>query len=159
MWRWRGKTFLRLTLHRTCMVKRLVRASSLCQTPLLSVLQCSENSETSESLPPIMFWSQAAPCRFLHLAREKSSFTEGIVQAETPSPAQSSLFQLPCMKLHEEQPGCGLETERVLHSKAFFAAHLKVQVRRHSSSQAPPCLCSEAPGSSGSQGRQRKVGS
>lgn len=28
-WRWHGKTFLRLAPHRTCMVKRLVRASSL----------------------------------------------------------------------------------------------------------------------------------
>lgn len=39
-----------------------------------------------------MSWSQAAPCRFLHLARERSSFTEGIVQRHLPQhcPASSS---------------------------------------------------------------------
>lgn len=43
-----------------------------------------------------MLWSRAAPCWFLHLASERSSITEGIVQAETPPPpVQSSLFQLP----------------------------------------------------------------
>lgn len=66
-----------------------------------------------------MFWSRAAPCRFLHLARERSSITAGIVQAETPPPPlQSSLFQLPCSfparKLPKEQPHCGYETQRLL---------------------------------------------
>lgn len=129
--RWDGKTFLRLALHRTCMIKRLVRASNpAVKTPLLSILQCSESSKTSQSLLPITFWSRA-PCRFLHLARERSSITERVVQAETPPPpVQPSLFQLPCTKLHKEQPHCGLETERLLHSKAFFAAHLKVRQKR-----------------------------
>lgn len=56
----------------------------------------------------------------------------------------------------------------LLHSKAFFAAHLKVHTRWHSSSQAPPCLCCEAESTSTRQlwlpgrqhlGRQREVGS
>lgn len=66
-------------------VKWLVRASSPpATTPLLSSFR---SSTASESLPPIMFWSRAAPCRFMHLARERSSITEGTVQAETPPPS------------------------------------------------------------------------
>jgi len=60
---------------------------SLRYNSLTLVLGCTERSGTArEPLPPVTFQSQAAPCRFVRLARDRSSITDRVVQAETPPP-------------------------------------------------------------------------
>lgn len=103
----------------------------LTKLPDFSSLVLWKSSTASECLIPIQSWSQAAPCRFVHLAREmSSSVMEGIVQAETPPPsARPHLFHLPWALAHRQgytRNGCELTIRGLLHSKASSVAHLEV---------------------------------
>lgn len=155
------------------MVKRLVRASSLS----VRLLYFQFFSALKAVKPVNPFLPSCSGAKQHHadsciwqvrgLALQKELCKQRHLPPSTVQPLPAP-FQLPCTKVHKEQPHCGFQTQRLLYSKAFFAAHLKVHTRWHSSSQAPPCLCCEAESTSTRQlwlpgrqhlGRQREVGS
>lgn len=128
-WRLSGKTLLMLAPHRVCTMKRMVRKCSPSdKTPWLNSLVLWKSSTASECLVPIQPWSQAAPCRFVHLAREMSSgVMEGIVQAEAPPPsAWPHLFCLSWALAHRQGYTRNFMICGLLHSKAFSVAPLEV---------------------------------
>lgn len=147
------------------MVKQLVRASDLSvRLPYSQFLSALKAVKLVNPFLPSRFGAEqrhADSCIWQErgLALQKELCKQRHLQ---PLPAP---FQLPCTKLHKEWPRCGCETQRLLHSKAFFMAHLKVQAWWHSCSQAPLLWGTEhkhqaalAPRQA-APGRQRKVGS
>lgn len=126
-WRLSGKTLLMLAPHRVCTMKRMVRKCSPSdKTPWLNSLVLWKSSTASECLVPIQPWSQAAPCRFVHLAREMSSgVMEGIVQAEAPPPAWPHLFHLSWALAHRQgytRNGCELRDMWVTPQQSFLCS-------------------------------------